>query len=352
MEYQANMIEETENTWYAVITELDGHDPGSAFYRWRDQLVGNIRGKGSKALGPLERRAHGQKEHQADRGIIVQESVIFAKSKSLAETIAGIIYWVVGERILERAEQDGDPNARRPLVLVTKVDMTQANMPPADYQALERTRAVLGARGRKPEAREYAVACHECRRVTNDEQPKGRVLQCPNCGGLKIAFREGRAFAFADDPEMDIVDVWRRSRFAAGHWEPSDLAAGEEGKALPKQDPEIVGTREHDVAAAVDNSDDFLGAIRRIAADEKSGGREQALVLLDAAFLARAHNSKAENQDARIEAATRFFANDGDPNEITLAARPDQVDMLDTALILGANRAVGYLLELLEGDDE
>ncbi len=291
---------------YIVVIEWDGLKVPTGFYHRLKALA--ARGvRGDKGVPALERRIAEEKA-----GIIVQEGAIIVPSESLARLLAmlareyGAAYVQVGRVHLEK------------------------NMAPTpdDIEAMRRVEAVLGRRGRPPKKQVWTVSCRECLTVHRVVAPT--PVNCPRCGGVMISVHLGEPPRFAD-PGTDIWDTWLRTRFARGVWEPAPLS----GSEMPPAQVDVESPREHEVVTWLQKAGTFLGGIERL-------GRQTALQVLDAVFVARAYWSRERRQAARVAAATEYFRRGGDPAGVVLA-EGDAPDLLDAAGPLGADVVAGLL---------
>ena len=309
---------------YTVVIEWDGQKPPTNWYRRRDSMVGMVRG--DKSQSSWDRR-----QRDGIDGVIVQESVIICTSESLAMSLADIAYNEAGYTL----EYNG---GHRPEVYIVEGETSKVQPGFSEWRkVVQNIQSKLSKRGRQPAKVDYQVTCLEEMIVSTVKAPRGRVINCPKCGGVHIRAREGQPHAFNDNGQ-DIFDLWLATRFAGPHFEPATVVDNG-GVNAPKVDDLLISQNDEMVIEGIKVSSDVLGIARQIA----QTGRHDALLLLDAVFVGRRHNKEEKRNKARIEAATQFFAQGGSPAGIVLAETPIP-DLLDAATMLGAEIAAGYLL--------
>ncbi len=309
---------------YTVIIEWDGQKPPTQWYRRRDALVGGVRG--DKSQSSLERR-----QKDGIDGVIVQESVIICNSESLARSLAYYAHYEAGETLWRNG---GD----YPSVYIVEGSLFDTKPGhEKDREIVNGIQSKLGQRGRQPAKVTYQVTCLEEMTVNATDAPRGRLINCPTCGGVHIRSREGQPHIF-NDSGQDIFDLWLATRFAGPHFEPATVVDNG-GIDAPKVGDLLINNNDEMVIEGIKVSSDVLEIAREIA----KTGRHDALLLLDAVFVGRRHNDESKRNKARIEAATQFFAQGGSPAGIVLAETPIP-DLLDAATMLGAEVAAGYLL--------
>ncbi len=306
---------------YIVVIEWDGLKVPTGFYHRLKALA--ARGvRGDKGVPALERRIAEEKA-----GIIVQEGAIIVPSESLARLLESLA------RLLESLARLLAMLAREygaAYVQVGRVHLEKNMAPtPDDIEAMRRVEAVLGRRGRPPKKQVWTVSCRECLTVHRVVAPT--PVNCPRCGGVMISVHLGEPPRFAD-PGTDIWDTWLRTRFARGVWEPAPLS----GSEMPPAQVDVESPREHEVVTWLQKAGTFLGGIERL-------GRQTALQVLDAVFVARAYWTRERRQAARVAAATEYFRRGGDPAGVVLAEE-DAPDLLDAAGPLGADVVAGLLV--------
>ena len=263
------------NASYLVAIEWDGKQPPSKWYR---RLEGfGLRVSGSKDLGPVQRRAASSTyEGKAVTAVIYQEGAIMVSSYSLARALADYANFL------------GAVNVR-----IAQMDMMdQFEKTRADAQIMNRIESVFGRRGRPPEPVKWAVTCQECMSVTSQEVPA--VVNCANCGGLRINSRKGQAVVYAD-PGGDVFTAWLRTRFSGPHWEPVEISQdGTEAPAL-----ELCNYDDKDAVIALENAP-ALDIIRKM-------DRASAFLFLDAIYANLSFYSPEERSAHRIKAAVKYY---------------------------------------------
>lgn len=307
---------ENKGMWIVLI-EADGIQMPSKFYRRRDELA--LRVRGDRELGPLMRRAG-----EEGTSVIFQEGAIITASESLARQLACIAQDSFDEL------SDDELTGRYPTVSIGRINLKENfTRTREDAQVLERVERVLGRRGRKPAAEWWVVSCTECAQANPVEH--WSPVNCPNCAGFLIHSRRGQLRTFVD-PGGDVLEAWRRTRFAGPHWEPVELKP--DGPTPPAA-VEILSDRESEAAALLTGSP-ALEKIRQMP-------RETAFAFLDAVFINRAYRDRERRLNTRIEAATAFFKRGGSPTAVSLT-EPKQPDLVDAADVMGAEEVVTWML--------
>lgn len=342
-----SILSGSKEVW-VVIVEWDGAKPPTTFYRRLDALTGKGQGhpvgkwtEAEKAASSVIDRRYGDSSisHEVDykpgsrvrvggleQGVVIQEGCIICPSKSLAEYIAHYIKFYIGPDLAYR----GEPT---PIVAVGKWQMsTEIPNSPEVVAMVEAVESKLGARGRKPKASQWTTTCLECLEAT--EIKASRVVGCPSCNGLRVHARKGSAVTWADDGSP-IVELWQRTRFFGPHMETAAVEA--EGETAPALDQLLIGSATEEAAVKLIAKD------KAFAAKLEKMGRDDALRVLDAIAVARAHYSAEQRRDARISAFNAYtirLAEAGAmPQGLAMIEMP-RLDFLDTALLLGVAEAV------------
>lgn len=296
---------------YVVLMEWDGAKPPSTFYRRLHKLAMRVRG--DKETSPVKRRNGGP-------GVIFQEGCIITPSESLARTIG-----LMASRL---ADEEG---------ITLTVQIAQAHFEPIrmtreDRVAMNRIESTLGKRGRPDPEIDWTCVCMEC--MSTSHVRASHVVNCPNCGAMRIRIRAGAPVRFHDDGGGDMFAAWLRTRFSpysGGRWE------------IP-----VFDRRSSDRPPAPAPTDDaektVIESLRRSALVAKLAqmDRDVALSILDAVLIARAYWPAERRQAERIKAATLYFQRGGEPARISLAETPEP-DLLDAAGPLGADEVASYL---------
>lgn len=287
-----NQFDLKTNASYLVAIEWDGKQPPSKWYRRLASF--GLRVSGDKDLNPLERR-HTSFEHEGKtiEGVIYQEGAIMVSSYSLACALA------------QYAKKLGAKNVRT--VALEVLDRMESSK--RDAQIMNRIENIFSKRGRPPARQNWAVTCLECMSV--GDQEVAAVVNCHNCGGLRVNSRKGSTAVYAD-PGGDVVLAWLRTRFSGPHWEPSEIV--EDGKeALPL---ELCHHDDKDGWIAMEDS-----AVMDIV--EKMD-RQSAFLFLDAIYVSLSAYSHRERLDKRIKAAVHYYALGGEDNlPVTETEKPD-----------------------------
>jgi len=302
------------NASYLVAIEWDGKQPPSKWYRRLASF--GLRVSGSKDLGPVERRATAfQHEGKIVKGVIYQEGTIMVSSYSLARTLA--FY----------AKKQGARNVRiAALDVLDTIEQSQQ-----DTQIMQRIENVFGRRGRPPAKHSWAVSCLEC--MSLGDQETAAVVNCHNCGGLRINSRKGHSVTYAD-PGGDVVMAWLRTRFAGPHWEPSDI--NPEGQEAPPI--ELCHHDDKDAWIAMEDSP-VLDVIEKM-------DRASAFLFLDAIYVNLSAYSYEQRAEKRVRAAVHYYQLGGG-GSISIS-EPEAPDLLVAAGPL-ASKYVATTVLALEG---
>lgn len=320
LQQRSKSLAPTLRKLYVVLIEWDGETPPSTWYRRLDELVGSVRGTGNKSQSPLSRRA------RDGGGVTFQEGCILCASESLAITLANYVQHEIAPQMREEGK-------RSPTVQYGEIALhSNWDMDPESEAVIKNIHRILSKRGKPPEVTRYAVTCYEECETFAVERPLGRVINCPHCGGVNIAVREGYVPAFKDDGS-DIYEFWKRSRFSLGRWEWSRITSS--AIDAPSFDPSLNRAHEGDVLQMLDNSHDLLAIVRSEAA---TSGRGIALEMLDAVFVGRSRHLPEKRNTARVQAVAKYFAMGGNAYNVMVLESPEP-DVFDTALIMGDERA-------------
>lgn len=297
---------------YLVIIEWGGKPPPNKWYR-RLRALATLSARDGDAG---ERASDAQDAHL---GFVVQEGIILCVSRSLARTIAALA--------TQGIEINGEivaPSA----VLMAEAELVAFKPASEDYRALERLEMVASRRGpRKP--KEWVVTCYEEAETVGIRSIA--PVACPNCGATHIHHRAGLVNRFAD-PGGDILTAWVRMRFSNGRWE-RNIEGGDE---LPPDTVRIAHRQEHEFVESLKGSP-LLSQFDGLS-------RHRAFQLLDAALIARVHTDVATRLRARMKAATRLLEMGESSMAVGALAEGDVVDMLDVAVVLGADTAATLLV--------
>lgn len=315
---------------HVVIIEWDGQKPPTRYYNRLARLVagnedvttGAIRGKGHEIADVIERRT------LADNpgGIVAQEGCVICMSESLALQIASYVKYEIA------------PDMEKPVtVAIGKVELDYNLSLSAELSPVfDRAEEIMAKRGRRAKASPWVVTCRECLHASPviASQP----LNCPNCGGLRISSRKGQPVSYKDSQDP-IFDFWARTRFAGSGFETAEIA--EDGQTPPEfaELLSIDATEKVDRAVKAIQSSDLPQTLQAM-------DRATAIAILDAIFVAKAYYSPEARQTARVEAVAKYFekhARSGIAPQMVSIAEIG-VDLLDTALIMGADRAVELMM--------
>jgi hypothetical protein len=311
------MLDNKQDLWIVLI-EADGLQMPSWYYRRRDALAMRVRGE--RELGPLARRAG-----EEGTSVIFQEGAIITASESMARTMAAY-----AEDAFDSMD-DEELEGRHPTVSIGRVSLKDGFFRTRkDIQVMNRIENVLGKRGRRPDPETWAVSCTECMQV--NEVETWSPVNCPHCAGFMIHARRGEIRPYAD-PGGDVVEAWKRIRFAGPHWEPTPINAD---GATPPADVEILSEREAGAADLIE-AGDVLDKIKVMP-------RPVAFDFLDAIFISRAYTNKERRLEERVKTATRFFERGGSPTGVSLT-EPKQPDLVDAAVVLGSDEVVTWMME-------
>jgi DNA-directed RNA polymerase subunit RPC12/RpoP len=337
----SNILDSKEKEVHIVGIEWDGQHPPTKWYRRLDEWTGGIRSartqvKGGKEVSSIERR------YEEGAALVLQEGMIICSSYDLAKKIAIFARDDIGDMLIWGG-------GKRPTVYLGEARVTDVFVATDEDRAiLDRIEGTLSKKGKKPKAVNYVITCLECMRATDEERPRDQVINCPYCGSMRIHWRPGRKQMYLDDG-CDIVELWKRTRFAKSHWEPGMIATLTIDRKTAKKPPPIkdlfMGGREGDTLTLMDNklSEQVYLVARRMADVD----REAALDFLDSVLVGRTYQETRRRTKARIRAATKYFEYSNDPQYAMLAELPDRVDVLDAAIMLGSHRTANLIVNYL-----
>jgi len=324
---------------FIVGIEWDGQHPPTQWYRRLKDLTGGIRDQGTQERGGREVSSI-ERRYKEGSALILQEGMILCTSYSLARELAIFARDDIGDFLVSKG---GYP----PIVYLGEAKVTDAFVATEeDRRIIDRMQATLGRRGKKPAKVNYVITCLECLDAHKKEAPRDHIINCPKCGGLKIHWRPGKPKVFHDDSSLDIIELWKRTRFGQQHWEPGRLAYLDAEKKVASKLPQMkdlyLGGREGDTVTLMDNplSEQVYKVARKIADVEREG----ALEFLDAVLVGRTHMRIEHRLNARIAAATLYFQHSDAPEHAILAELPDRVDVLDAAVTLGTKQTANILI--------
>lgn len=318
---------------HVVIIEWDGQKPPTRYYNRLARLVagnedvttGAIRGKGHQVQDVIERRT------LADNpgGIVAQEGCVICMSESLALQIASYVKHEIA------------PGMEKPVtVAIGKVELDYNLSMSAELSPVfARAEEVMAKRGRRAKAQPWVVTCREC--LTASPIMASQPLNCPHCGGLRIHSRKGQPVRYHDTQDP-ILTFWARTRFSGPAFEPAEIAEDWQDAQAPREFADL---------DAIDASEKVDQAFKAIAQSDlpavlEGMDRATAIAVLDAIFTAKAYYSPEARQTARVTAVAKYFekhARSGiAPRMVSIAEIG--VDLLDVALIMGADRAVELMM--------
>lgn len=268
---------------YEVIIEWNGKQPPTKWYRYLEKLTGmSVRKNGTDSLNIISDRMNA-----GDYGVIIQEGCIRCGSYSLARTI-----YFLAKAGLWVDTKDGPELIKPAAVILAEVSDLSVEMTPADEEALALMNVTFSHRGRQVgDPIMWTVSCFED--LASYETESHSVINCPHCGGLHMRARPGERLYLAD-PGGPIEWAWMRTRFATGIWE-----VPRKGNAVPPGKVDIKDEREKEVVGLVVNSLELKEILDCM-------DREEAMRVLDAAFVARAYWSEDRRIKARVEAYMEF----------------------------------------------
>lgn len=342
-------MDEIQNTTeYIVLIEWDGKKPPTTWYNRLKKFGLVIRGAG-KDGDPTDRRRQmsgmisGGDVWKRDKGVhgrpstgqqnwsyepdvpnphriqwdgfsvVTQEGAIRCKSKALAQMLGAL------------ARHHGAAH-----VSVYGGEVVEATST-SDAAALK-LEASLSKRGRKTaNTFNWVVVCLD-ELKTYSVKDAGEVVVCPNCKSPQIKIRVGDVSRFAFPRSATAGQGWFATRFAHGSFEAPPAVAGR-GKTAPGAGEVTVNVDREDLDAQAVASAPWVDVLATY---------DQALALriMDAVFVARVFHRKADINDARIHAITKYFKNGGDPSLVNMATSKTP-DIFDAAVVLGPDMAVG-----------
>ena len=305
---------------WLVIIEWDGQKPPTTYYNRLHSLGLNVRGTNgamtTKDESPLARRTGD------DPGaVILQEGAVLCASQSLARSI-GLL-----------AQANGAAFVR-----IAPTEETQALVATAeDEAAIQRLNKVYGRRGRPSDTfHDWVVTCLEEMRTFQVRNSKG-VANCPNCKGMRIRTRKGRAVGYKRDyMSDDPFESWLRVHFAEGTFEDYMDTA--------EQMPPELGIihiripKEAEAVQIIAQSERFLAALREL-------DIHKSWFALRGAFEALTYINPDERSRNRVKAATEALRMGADPTKVKLVEAMDKVDFLDTVSGIGRYDAASLFVQ-------
>ena len=261
--------------------------------------------------GPNVKRAH--RIEWDGFSVVTQEGAIRCKSKALAQMLGAL------------ARHHGAAHVS--VFTSEAIEATSAS----DAAALK-LEAALSKRGRKSaDAFDWVVVCLD-ELKTYSVKDANEVVVCPNCKSPQIKIRVGAVSRFAFPRSADVGSGWLATRFAHGSFEAPPASAGR-GKPAPEAEEVTVNVEREDLDAQAVAAAPWASALATY---------DQALALriMDAVFVARVFHRKADINDARIHAITKYFKNGGDPALVNMATSK-KPDIFDAAVVLGPDVTVG-----------
>jgi len=181
-----------------VLIEWDGKQPSTTFYNGMRRL--NLKVRGNKDQDPIVRRSRLE-----DHSVIVQEGAVLVESESLARQVAYL------------AKENG---ARSVFVGECEIDLDERGrqMTQAEVDVVNRFNQAFRQRGRPQHKEEHSwvTTCPECVHSSTkvSERP---IIQCPNCGGLRVSARVGTRHVFSGTPKD--LEEWKNMFFVEGNFE-------------------------------------------------------------------------------------------------------------------------------------
>ncbi len=315
-----------KNYSHFVVIEADGNQLPNWYYNRRRELAFKVRG--DKEQSPLARRVSRATADGSELGVIMQEGMIITASESFARQIAHLTQLAFDD-LDERDELTGQP-----FVQIGTLELQEGfSMTRQDHQIAERIQRVMGKKGRRPKAKNWAVSCSECCTVTTLEHHS--PVNCPNCGGFLIKNRPGKANVFGKPAGQDVAELWLNTRFNGPHWEPARIVTDADDMPIaPAVD--VNDLQESDEITKFLGSD-VIDTIRTHMDDET------AVEFMDAIFISRSQFNTETRLQSRLTTATQFFARGGQPTDINLT-EPEAPDLVDAASVLPVDVVVDWLM--------
>jgi hypothetical protein len=289
-----------------VVIEWDGRQPPTTYYNGLHRL--HLRVRGDKTQEPVVRRSR-----KEDHSVIVQEGTVLVESESLARQVAHL------------ATENG---ARS--VFVGNVDFPDdergRRMTQAEVDVVNRFNKAFKQRGRPAEGereeRSWVVSCPECTHtdtVTSDKL----VIQCPNCGGLRVASRVGYRHIFSHQPTS--LDEWKNMYFVEGYFEIPEIRTTELGE--PVNEVQLQGEN-----LAVFEGLKASKMIMNIIVPKLDTGMFR--VLLNDVFMARRYYTARDRQHPRTKMVVDLLEHGVNSSLVPLMEK-SEYDVLDASVIEG-----------------
>ena len=328
---------------HMVVAEWDGKKPPNRYYQRRKRIGLNVRGDDlKKEKSILERRMSFVKEEEdgkfkksmSDLGggaVIDQEGTILCESYTLAREIAAL------------SMEEGARLVLGPLS-VNIDESSLFTLEQGDIDMLNRLHSVHGKKGRPTgDKHDFIVCCMEEARsfIVPDVRD---VSNCPNCHGANIRRRMGDSItSYQPYPKkkttdsFDLFGYWVATRFTQGVYEtPKTDVMGDKPPKI--EDVAITSEKEHDLMNLVQNSQGFMDLIKKVSP-------QTGLDLLDGAFCSRNFTPKNHRQKLRLAIITECLAQGADPKKVQMNEKPDSLDVIDCAAVVGAQSVVSiYML--------
>ena len=283
---------------WCVVIEWDGKQPPTAFYKLMHRLGLRVRRPDlDKTKAPAERR---RSDSTNESATTAQEGVYWLASESLARQVAGY-----AQAFHARAVSFGE------------AEFTDSFVPNEfDRAAYRQIEIEYRRRGRPPvrPPQDWVVTCLEQARSFQVSDAEF-VIQCPDCGGLRINTRNGVLNVYEPPAPADpLGEYWLRTRFSHGHFE---VPITDEGGAKP---PALGNV--NDIARKT--SGVFTGKLTT----------RNSLEMLDGVYVSLAAHDEKKRQDARTKAVIRLIQC-GYGTDVARLVSLDQPDALDAAIVFG-----------------
>ena len=307
--------------WNARGTNGETKKPPPQWYAYLNKLVST-----QMRVGGTNGPAHTLASRTTTQGMLIQEGCIRVPSRSLAQTI--MLYLKTG---IEVEDRQGNLTVIRPdVVNLAEVREIEVVASAQDLENIARMRSVFSHKGRYPVGTltTHTVTCLE--ELKTYEIDANAVVNCPGCGALHIRSRRGPATLYAD-PGGDVVDAWRRLRFATGKFE------------IPRQ-----GDQPPPLQISPSSQEDktFLTHLSTAPLLQQIAGmgRGEQMKVLDAVYVARGTWPKERRGGARLEAVSRFLVISGGAFDLVSLLETDDYDLMDVAGLMGVNTAADMML--------
>jgi hypothetical protein len=290
-----------------VVIEWDGKQPPTTYYNGMRRL--HLKVRGNKDQDPIVRRSR-----EEDHSVIAQEGAVLVESESLARQVAYL------------AKECG---ARSVFVGVVDLSVDAPNrvMTQAEIDVVNRFNKAFRQRGRPAEGeredRSWVVSCPECSQTSISVSDK-MVIQCPKCGGLRVASRVGNRHVFSHHPTT--LDEWKDMHFVEGYFE------------IPEVHKDEVGEPIKDIQLDGDNLYVFNGL-------KSSSMVNNYLVpkmdnidfrqLINDLFVAHRYFSQKDRQHARTKMVVDLLQKGIDSSKVPLMSKNNEYEVLDASVIEG-----------------